>query len=206
MFGTISQAAGYGFAAGTSPGPLQSYIISTTLTYGWRRGLIVITSPLITDLPIIYLMVFVLLDRMPAEAIQLIQIAGGLFVLWLAWQTWRSVRAGVSIGDNAERLHISRRRTLLQAILMNFLSPGPYIFWGTVTGPLLRQALDRSLTQGLAMLAAFYITFLVMLALLVLTFDRLRRFDVRVTQAILSVTVVVLAVLGLILIREGLIG
>jgi len=89
---------------------------------------------------------------------------------------------------------------------MNALSPGPYIFWGTITGPILRDALNQSVAHGGVFLASFYITFLTILALWVVVFDRLRRVDQRFTRPLLSLTVVVLAILGIWLILEGIFG
>lgn len=205
MIALIVQGMGFGFAAGTSPGPLQSFLISTTLSAGWRRGVLVVLSPLFTDAPIIIVMTL-LLQQLPAGAIRAIQIVGGLFVLYLAWNNWRAWRAGVVIGaDGAAQLN-ARRRTLLQAMGINFLSPGPYIFWGSVTGPILIDALARSVWHGGVFLLSFYGTFLGIMTLMVLAFDRLRRLDPRLTRAALLLTVMVLAALGVALLAQGIAG
>jgi threonine/homoserine/homoserine lactone efflux protein len=203
MLALIAQGIGFGFAAGTSPGPLQSFIISTTLSKGWRQGLIVILSPLITDAPIILVMTF-LLQQLPGGVIRVIQIAGGLFVLYLAFSTWRALRAGQVIGSGASEMAVSGRRTLAQAAGINFLSPGPYIFWGSVTGPILISGLEQSIWHGVLFLVSFYGAFLLMMAVLVLAFDRLRRLDERLTRAVLLLAIAVLALLGVALIVQGL--
>jgi len=205
MIGLIAQGMGFGFAAGTSPGPLQSFLISTTLSKGWRRGVLVVLSPLLTDVPIIFLMTL-LLQQLPDGAIRAIQIAGGLFVLYLAWGNWQAWRAGTAIGPDDDRAPGRRRLTLLQAMGINFLSPGPYIFWGSVTGPILIDALALSLWHGGAFLLSFYGTFLAIMTLMVLAFDRLRRLDPRLTRAALLLTVLVLAVLGIVLLVQGIAG
>lgn len=203
MIALILQAIGYGFAAGTSPGPLLSFLVSTTLNYGWQHGLRVAVAPLLTDLPIIIIMVF-LLDQLPDVVLNLIQVAGGMFVLWLAWGTWQDIRDGVVIVTTDDATGVSQRGVLWRAMTINYLSPGPYIFWGSVTGPLLRDALAQSTTHVIGFMAAFYGTFLGISALWVIVFDRLRQVDPAVTQAILTLTVIVLAVLGLGLIVQGL--
>ena len=101
MIAFIAQGMGFGFAAGTSPGPLQSFLISTTLSKGWRRGVLVVLSPLLTDAPIILVMTL-LLRQLPDGAIRAIQIAGGLFVLYLAWSNWRAWRAGTAIDADTD--------------------------------------------------------------------------------------------------------
>ena len=72
---------------------------------------------------------------------------------------------------------------------MNVFSPGPYLFWSTVTGPLLLEALDISLWWGLAMLVGFYGTFLGGMAILVILFNRLGTIGADVTRYILVITI-----------------
>ncbi len=202
MIALISQGISLGFTAGNSPGPLQSFLISTTLSRGWQQALVIILSPLLTDAPIILLMTFVL-TQLPASALDVVRVVGGVFVLWLAWNTWRSIRAGEGIRGDENAPVVNRRSLLWRAMTVNYLSPGPYIFWFTVNGPLLREALDQSLWHGLAFLVSFYGAFMLVMAAWVLAFDRLRRVDPRVTQAALTLTLVVLAGLGFVLIGQG---
>ncbi|MCU0481517.1 MAG: LysE family transporter [Anaerolineae bacterium] len=197
----VLPAIGFGFAAGTALGPFTMYIISTTLAYGWRKGILVIFSPLLVDIPIIITMTFIL-GQLPDWGVRLIQIVGGAYTLWLAWSTWKSLQKGVQF-DTDMQVPANTRDLMLRGFLMNALSPGPYIFWGTITGPLLRQALDLSLTHAAALMLAFYITFLTFLAMWVVVFDRLRRVDQRFTRLMLTLSVIVLAILGIWLILGG---
>jgi threonine/homoserine/homoserine lactone efflux protein len=195
----VPQGISLGFSAGAMPGPLQSYLISTTLASGWRRSIILVLSPLITDVPIIILMVFIL-KQFPPALVSIIQIVGGLYLLWLTYRAWKQFRGGVTFPVQAE----PPKRTLAQGLLVNWLSPGPYIFWGTINGPLLLAGLAESIWAAAAFLVAFYGTFLGMLALYVLVFDRLRQLNPRVTSAIFLVTIVVLGLFGLSLVAQGL--
>jgi threonine/homoserine/homoserine lactone efflux protein len=198
MLALISRGVSLGFTAGVLPGPMQSYIIGTTLTGGWRRGLVIIFSPLVIDIPIIILVVFVL-GQLPAGFIRVIQVIGGVFLLWIARETWLTLRAGAQI--NADRpAETTNRGIFARAMLLNALSPGPYLFWSTVNGPLLIQALEQSVLHGVAFLAAFYGAFLTIMALTVALFDRVRSLDARFTQVILLLTLVILVVFGLSLI------
>ncbi len=87
---------------------------------------------------------------------------------------------------------------------MGWLSPGPYIFWATLNGPLLVRGLNESLFSGLGFLLGFYGTFITILGVYVLVFDRLRRIDERVTRGIILLTLVVMVVFGGWLIVQGL--
>lgn len=204
MLAYIAQAIGFGFAAGTSLGPFTMYIISTTLTYTWRKGILVIFSPLLVDIPIILVMTF-LLAQLPDWGVRLIQLAGGSYTVWLGWVTWRTVRQGdIQIDVQPVDLPANTLAIMLRGLLMNALSPGPYIFWGTMTGPLLRRALDESVWHGLGFVVSFYVTFLSLLAMWVFGFDRLRRIDRQFTKILLSISAVLLVILGISLFLGGL--
>lgn len=192
-----------GLTATSIPGPLHAYLMQTALGYGWRRGLLVVLSPLITDAPIILLVVF-LLGALPDWAIQAIRVAGGLLLLWIAWGAWQAIRAKASFQANTSAaIHSSPRRILSTAVMMNFLSPGPYLFWSTVNGPLLLAALSESLLHALAFLLAFYGTFLLGMALIALLVGRLGQISARLTAVLLSLTIALLLYYGTALIAEA---
>ena len=160
MLSLILRGIGFGFGAAVMPGPLQSYLISTSLSQGWRRAIYVVLGPLLADAPIILVMTF-LLSQVPDEILDVIQIFGGVFVLWLAWGTWQSIRSNaLEFSDEGETTNTSTRRILIQAATLTLLSPGPYIFWGSVTGPILREGLEQSLLHAAAFMMGFYVTFL----------------------------------------------
>jgi threonine/homoserine/homoserine lactone efflux protein len=199
MLALVSQGISLGFSAGAMPGPFNSYLIGTTLLLGWRRALIVVLTPLITDGPIILLAVAVL-RQFPADWVRAIQLVGGVYLIWVAYGAWRRFRQGVTLTADMT----ATGRTLTQGLFMNWLSPGPYIFWATINGPLLIQALNESVWAALAFLVAFYGTFLGILVGYVIVFDRLRRLDERLTRAIFLGTVLVMLLFGVSLILQGL--
>jgi len=57
----VMQGIGYGFAAAVQPGPFQTYITAQTLSSGWRNTLPAALAPLISDGPIIALVLLVLI-------------------------------------------------------------------------------------------------------------------------------------------------
>lgn len=203
MLTLMTNAVGFGFAAGTSFGPLHTILMNTTLTFGWRQGLLIALSPLMTDIPIILLMLFVL-KQLPPEAINIIRIIGGLAVLYIAWGTWRQIERDNSDEKAKSTPENVSRQTLLKGMTVNFLNPGPYIFWGTITGPMLIQGLEQSVLHGAAFLVSFYGTFLGIMALFVLAFDRLRGVDPKFMRMLSIFAVVVLVLLGLQMLYQGL--
>lgn len=213
MFAYFFTAVSLGMSAGMIPGPLQAYLIGTTLRYGRRRGVLVVLSPLITDVPIILLMTF-LLDQLPSAFLSGIRFVGGLILWWIAWQAWRAFQSGASFhGDQSgasptpetlEDNQGSARRILGMGVMMNAFSPGPYLFWGTITGPLLLEALEQSVWHGGAFLLGFYGTFLGFLTLLVIAFHRIGQFSPRLTRGLLLLVIALLLWFGGALILEAL--
>ena len=151
----IAQGLGYGFSAAVQPGPFQTFLLSQTLKRGWRRALPVALAPLLSDGPIIALRLFVL-SQLAAWLEKALHVAGGLFILYLAWgayRSWRSYRGEIAAQSGT--------RNVLQAAAMNALSPGPYIYWGTVTGPILVRGWRERPVNGIAFLAGFYLAMVI---------------------------------------------
>src|SRR5512138_1268096 len=128
----LLQGIGYGFSAAVQPGPFQTYLISQTLTRGWKRSLPAALAPLISDGPIIALCILVL-SQVPLWFQKFLYIAGGLFILYLAYGAYRAWKDF----DSSLPAEAGTQQSVLKAALMNALSPGPYIFWSLVTGPIL---------------------------------------------------------------------
>ncbi len=201
----IAPALSFGLSAAVIPGPLIAYLVNTTLRLGWRKALLVVLSPLITDAPIIVLMI-VVLGQMPPELLKLIQAGGGCLLLFIAWGALRQYRAGPSVAlADADGASIeSWQRVLLTGVLMNLLSPGPWLFWGAVNGPLLVAALKASPAHAAAFLVAFYGVFLGGLCGWVAIFHYARRIRVQYLRALILATALLLAWLGLSLLASAL--
>ena len=202
----ILPAFSFGMSAAVIPGPLLAYVVNTTLTQGWRLALLIVLAPLITDAPIIILMTF-LLGQLPDIALKLIQIGGGGMLLAIAWGARNQYQAGATMNMAAgisPGPAISARRVLLTGIAMNFLSPGPYLFWGSVNGPLLVQALDVSAWHALAFLFAFYTTFLCGLCAWVLLFHHVGRAPVGALRMLILASMLLMLWFGMRLIADAL--
>ncbi len=190
----ILPAMSLGLSATTVPGPMQAYLLNVTLHYGWKRGLLVILAPLVVDGPIIFVTVFVL-QQIPDVAIQFSRVGGGLLLLWIAWGAWKQLQSGAEFtsGDNNKfKQDVSPLQVLGTALAMNALSPGPYLFWSTVTGPLLIEAMNISTVAVAGMLLGFYGTFLGGMAVLVLIFNRIGKIGGNITRYILVITIALL--------------
>lgn len=200
-------AAGLALSAVSIPGPLQAYLLNVALRAGWRRALYVAISPVLTDAPVIIVTVFVL-GQLPDAVIQLIRLGGALFLLWLAWGAWGQYRQqrGFMSADAADAAlqdaALRPRRVLLGGMAINLLSPGPYLFWSTITGPQLLLALEQSIWHGVAFLVGFYGTFVGGMVLLAITFDRVGRINIAITQALLLFALVLMVWFATVLLAD----
>jgi threonine/homoserine/homoserine lactone efflux protein len=198
------QGAALGLTAAASPGPFQTLLISESLAGGWRRGAPVAFAPLVTDLPIILLTLF-LLDQMPEAFLRGISLAGGLFVLYLAWSLWQGWRSG-SGSSPVDEGQVNVRQGLGRGVLVNFLSPGPYLFWGLVNGPILLNALRQSPLHGGAFVLGFYGIFILGLLCLAGIFHQARRLGPQLVRALLLASILILLVFGALLLKQGIWG
>jgi threonine/homoserine/homoserine lactone efflux protein len=182
----------YAFAAAMQPGPFQAYIISQTLSHGWRRTLPAAFSPLVSDGPIIVLVLLVL-SRMPGWLMPALQIAGGGLLIYLAWG---AARAWQTYAPTPLTPPPAGHQSLLKAALVNLVNPGPYLGWSLVMGPLLLQGWRLDPRYGLGLLAAFYATMILSLAGLITLFAAARQIGPSVNRALIGLSAVALAAFG----------
>jgi threonine/homoserine/homoserine lactone efflux protein len=190
----------YAFAAAVQPGPFQAFLVAQTMTAGWRRTAPAALAPVLSDGPIIALVLLVL-SRVPPGFVPALRIAGGLFLLYLA------VRAHVAFREyDASRILAppSRQLTLLKATVVNLLNPNPYLGWSLVMGPLLLKGWRESPAHGVALLVSFYGTMVLCLFGTILLFAAARNLGPRVGRVLTGASAVALAGFGLYSLGAGL--
>ena len=199
MLPYLVQGIAYGFAAAVQPGPFLTYLISLTLRSGWRRALPAVFAPLISDVPIIILVLFVL-NHVPAWWVQVLRIAGGGFLLYLALNALRAWR-----DYDPQAIQTPRAaNNLLRAALVNLLNPNPYIYWSLVLGPLLITGWREAPANGVVFLLVFYLMMISGMAGIMLMFAFTRRVGPQVSRALLGLSALALAGFGLYQIWVGL--
>jgi len=191
MLPYILQGLTLGFAAGAQPGPFQTYLITQSLANGWRKTIIAAFAPLVSDGPIILIMLLVL-KQMPESLQRGLYIAGGIFILYLAWSSFKQWRA---FDKNTEEESQSQRG-LWKAATMNFISPGPYIFWSLVSGPIFLQGLSESASHGIAFMAGFYGTMILLNATLIVVIGLASQIGERIQRGMLFVASIALSLFG----------
>ncbi len=139
-----------GLAAGISPGPLLALVITQTLRHGLKEGVRVSFAPILSDVPIVLLCLFVLSRVAGFEsALGWISVVGGAFVGYLGYESFRASRLDLS-GDEPSA------RSLAKAVAVNLLNPHVYLFWATVGGPMVLSGLKRTDGAAFAFLGGFY--------------------------------------------------
>ena len=189
----------FGLVAGISPGPLLALVITETIRHDTKTGMLVALAPVITDLPIVALSIFVL-SRIASSNIVLgiISLAGCAFISYLAYES-------ITVKNIESSLKSGGVESLRKGIITNFLSPHPYLFWITVGAPTAVKASRFGLASPIFFIAGFYLLLVgskIVVALLVgkskaVLSSRIYVYIVR----ILGFALIVFAVLFL---REGL--
>lgn len=140
-----------GLSAGFAPGPLLTLVISETLQHDIKSGIKVALAPIITDLPIIILTLFILSKLSNFHGILgVISLTGGLFILFMGYKSLRT--KGVKI--NLDEI---KTKSLAKGVLANALSPHPYLFWFSVGAPTMTKAMSQNISAPLAFIISFYV-------------------------------------------------
>ena len=152
----------------------------------------------VTDAPIIALAM-----ALAAKLAQLhpllgiVSIAGGAFVLYLAWDGFRPVRV-------AAEAPAEHARSWFKGILTNLLNPHPWLFWLTVGAATLARAMSQGWLAAAAFLCGFYLLLVGSKVLVVLLAARSRDLLAgRPYRVVMGVLAVLLAFFALLLFREG---
>lgn len=141
-----------GWAAGISPGPLFALVLTTSLRRGFRAGARMAMVPLLSDLPVVALSVGVL-STLSEGVVRGLSVAGGVYLLYLAVMELRAARSHrAAAGPEV----VPAVRDLGRGVMVNLLSPHPWLFWIAVGGPILISAWRREPWAGAAFVGTFY--------------------------------------------------
>jgi threonine/homoserine/homoserine lactone efflux protein len=202
IFSLFTQGVTLGFSAAASPGPFQAFLFAHASRHGVRRTLPLVLAPLVSDVPIVAV-ILLALTRVPEGFLRALEVAGGAFLLWLAWGSWRTAgEAGSGAGPAARDATGSFR----QAVVVNATGPGPWVFWSTVCGPILTEAWRAGAPRALAFLLGFYGLLVGGKALLVVAFGLAGRIGPRTARGLGLLSAAAMAVMGALQLWRGLTG
>src|SRR6516164_10762149 len=101
----LSAAAMFGLATSITPGPNNMMLLASGLNFGVRR-----TLPLMFGISVGYVVLMLAVGFGLGEALRAVpgaflalKIAGGAYMLWLAWRIARSTKAEARDGEGRKR-------------------------------------------------------------------------------------------------------
>ena len=128
----------------------------------------------------------------------IISFVGAFFILYLGIENMKI--KGVQIDADS-----TPQKSLQKGILVNALSPHPYLFWLTVGGPTTIKALDLSLLAAIGFVLCFYVLLVGSKILLAMLVSRSRSFLQQNTYIFtMRLLGLILIILAGYLIQEGL--
>ncbi len=189
----------FAFAAAIQPGPLQTYLISQTLLKGWRKTLPAAAAPIFSDGPIILLVIFIL-SNLPKIFLNILQIAGGFFLPYLAYNSYKSWK---NFTTEEKDKTTTKNQTLLKAVTVNLLNPNPYLGWSLVMGPLLLKGWNQNPIYGIALLTSFYVTITAGLVITILLASAARKMGAGTNKVLIAISAMALTLFGLYSLYKG---
>jgi threonine/homoserine/homoserine lactone efflux protein len=192
-----------GLSAAATPGPFQAFLLSEAASKGWRNTVAAAFAPLLSDGPIIAL-VLLILTQTPQVFLDVLQIGGGFFILYLAWGAWQAYRR-YNLETVVPTVPVGERKTVLQATVMNLLNPNPYIFWSAIGGPILIEAWRTEPLLGISFLVGIYVMLIGGFIGLIFLFSAAGQLGPKVNRALIGVSAVALAVFGVYQIWQGIV-
>jgi threonine/homoserine/homoserine lactone efflux protein len=139
-----------GLSGGLLPGPLLTAVLTQTLRHGATEGIKTAFAPLLTDGPIILLLVL-FLGRVAhlRPLVAAIGLLGAMYLLMMARESWTSRPPDPSVVTSAPR-------SLVRGALVNFTNPNVYIFWLTVGVPTLTKAWAATPFAAMTFIVVFF--------------------------------------------------
>jgi threonine/homoserine/homoserine lactone efflux protein len=121
----LSAAAMFGFATSITPGPNNMMLLASGLNFGVKR-----TLPLMFGISTGYVVLMLAVGFGLGEALRavphaflVLKIAGGAYMLWLAWQIARSTKADAKENSGTERPPLG----FLAAIAFQWVNPKAWV-------------------------------------------------------------------------------
>ncbi len=151
LFTFLATGTLLGLSAGFSPGPLFVLVLSETLRHRVGAGVRAALAPLVTDLPIVILALYAYSHLSEFESVLgYVSLAGSGFVAYLGYTSLVTEGVDLTVSDTAPR-------SLQKGVLVNFLSPHPYLFWFTVGAQTTFKAAAIDWFAPVAFMVSFYV-------------------------------------------------
>lgn len=117
-----------------TPGATTAVVVDHALTSGWRGGVRTAVGAALgntTHATVAGLGAAVLLAASP-RALAGVRLAGGLFLLWLAFKSARRLRSGATVERLPSAPHLPAAHSVRDGLVVNLLNPAIVTFYLTV--------------------------------------------------------------------------
>ncbi len=156
-----------GITAGVSPGPLMAVLISETLKGNIKNGLIISIIPVITDIPLILLIIFILKKFENLNVIfDILYVIGGTILIYLGFKD-------LLIKKISLNFEISKFSSFRKGLITNLSNPHPYIFWIFIGVPFV---VEGNVHQMISFILSFFIGIVSSKILIALTVEKSKTF------------------------------
>ena len=189
-----------GLSAGISPGPLLTLVMTQTLKHGVGEGIKVAMAPLLTDLPIIVVVLLILNSLTHIEPVLgAISLFGAAYLIYLGYESL--IFKGDMPADQADA-----PQSIRKGVVANFLNPSPYMFWFSIGGPLMLKAFNINLLAAVLFIVPLYSLLVGAKCVVAIVAGRSRHFlKSRAYVYTVRILGLVLCLFGLMFVRDALI-
>lgn len=160
----------FGLSGGLTPGPLSALILSQSLKYGIQEGVKIAIAPLLTDLPIILVALFLISRISEIDLlVGVVALSGGAYLAYLGCE---------SLLFKGADLHADKAkpRSIQKGMITNILNPSPYLFWFTLGAPSVLKGMEQGVTPAVLFLIGLYLMLVGSKVLLAVVAGRSRDF------------------------------
>jgi threonine/homoserine/homoserine lactone efflux protein len=202
--GILGSAFGLGAALGLLPGPVQLVLLTEATRGGVRRGFTAMAGANGTFGVELLALAAGLSILAPSDtALRALKVVGGGFLLFLAWDAFRSAVRPADAGEGTA----PGRTPFVKGVLAVILNPGAWVFLATTASALFATAVSKggrplSLSSAVAMVAGVACVD----GSMVLLGGGVRRFHTNVARWLTPILACGLAAFGVLLVVEGLRG
>ena len=156
-----------GLIAGISPGPIFALVVTETLKHGKKEGIKLACVPLITDIPIVLVSLF-LVSRLSQynTPLGILTFLGALFLLYLAYENLTY--------STKNEIKAVQFNSFSKGIIANFFSPHPYMFWIFIGSPIIIKSSEINSLAPVLFVFMFYLMLVGSKVLIALLTHRLK--------------------------------
>ncbi|WP_457644007.1 LysE family translocator [Persephonella sp.] len=154
-----------GVAAALSPGALLALLISETLTGNIKNGILVSISPIVTDVPILFLSLYILKKIEDfTSLVGLISATGGILLFYLGIK---------NIIGKYSQINTDMHGSFIKGVVINILNPYTYLFWFFIGAPYVSE---RDIIGSSAFVVSFFVGITGSMIIIAFFVEKIKRF------------------------------